>query len=225
MHLNFQVVQQWLSLILGLRKPDLQHIDNHRVQELLGQYYLSDGIWIQEAIYVPELNVLQVVAVVTSANYIPEASHVTKEQYIRVQTQAGVLCAMLSEQVPEKLRKLSSKEFSANLYYRMEKTRWRRLVQPNDPFVCQFRVTARSIQENTAFTIDMSDGPFDGQINAVYVTGHSTAEAEEGLEQACYSTWQSIVDSIVSRIAFSILQRRNQWATRILPMSSLRWHC
>ncbi len=208
MNLNIKVVSQWLGLFLGLGSVKPQHINRAMVEELLGRFYLIDEIWIQEAVYIPELGVLQIVAKAPSADYLPYAPHVTKEQYVRVQTQASVLLASLSDAVPDQIRNMSAQDFSDNLYYREERTRWRRLVRPDDPFVGQFRIAVRDIRGNTKFTIDMVDGPFEGQIKAVYVPGHSTAEAKEGLEVHCYSIWQTIVSETVSRFAFMLARRQ-----------------
>lgn len=208
MHLNFKVVLQWLGLLLGLGSVKVQYIDEAMVEELLGKFYVPNGIWIEKAVYLPTLGVLQIVALAPSANYSPNALHVTKEQFVRVQTQAGVLLALLSDSVPKRVKDASAQEFSDNLYYREERTRWRRLVRSDDPFVCQFRIAVRDIRGNTAFTINMSDGPFEGEIKAVYVPEHSTAEAEEGLESCCYTIWQAIVNHIISKVAFSLARKR-----------------
>lgn len=128
MNLNLKVVLQWFALLLGLGSVKGRHISSEIVEKLLGQFYIIEGIWIKEALYIAELGVLQIVAKVPPAHYLPDAPHVTKEQYVRVQTQASVLIALLSENVPTDIRSMSAREFSDNLYYREERTRWRRLV-------------------------------------------------------------------------------------------------
>ena len=204
MYSNFKVAQQWLALLLGLGSVEVQHISRTMIKELLGRFYLLEEIWIQEAVYIPSLGVLQVVAQVPRAHYLPSAPHITKEQYVRVQTQSSVLIAMLSDNVPERIRQMSAQDFTDNLYYRQEDTHWRRLVRPDDPFVCQFRISVRDLRGNTEFTIQMADGPFEGRIKAVFIPRHSSAEAEKGLEGSCYDVWRSVVDSLVSRFAFTL---------------------
>ena len=216
MSLDFKVMKQWFFLLLG--NAEIQQLSSQWIiDKLTSLTYPEKEIWIKGGIYIPSAEVLQLIAVVPSVEY-GEAKHLTKEQYVRVMTQGGFLAAFLSSRISDVMKQKTS-GYNESVYYVQETTRWRRLVRPDDPFV--FTVRVQNVREvgksgDMIFSIDVADGPFEGNIRAAYLPGHSQAIASEGLEQFCQSIWQTLVGNLASKIAFMLVKRQLNRATEEL---------
>jgi len=208
------LIRQWFSLLFR-GELELLHLGRTEIETYLTTilHYQTAAVYIQEAIYSPLLDTIQVVAKIPAPDY-GDFRHITAEQYIRVISQTVyILCRCLHTKGTLDITILKNDPEST--YYRETNLRYQRLTKPDELFVVTVGLTrVRELRNGIwQMKIAVTDGPFNGEIDGVLVPGGTISLSDPEMAEACYTIWQEFgnrLRSTVLRFATRRISRRLQ---------------
>lgn len=212
------IFQEWFGLFSGT--PELRTVSREAISRVLCdelREYRPETIWLEGATVNLGLQRIQVACRVPKADYITTTDHVTREQFVRVLSQASFLLFWVMAK-EGKIPQINLQQMTDNadrIYYARDQITYRRLENPNEPFSIIIGINRiRFGTERSVAIVEISDGPFVGQTTYFYLPAGSVQKSPSWLQTLCYELWQSVtahLQSLKLQLARSLAPKPNNF--------------